>query len=157
MDPADREILRLVKKAALLIATTLALLAAGGAGAYAVAKTVSLAPGHCKTIHGTKVCAKNARPKTVIVSPSPIGKAFSGAGDETLAPLTIPKNGDIVHWTSQPYNDGVGDISNQFSVFCGAQDFDNGSDGATSGSSFVPAGTYTCQIIANDGGWTVSF
>jgi hypothetical protein len=160
-----------LKRKALLVAAIAALVFAGAASAYAVAKTVTLAPGHCKTIHHTKVCAGKAKSKTVTrnvtstvtktvtVSPSPIGKTVSGGGDETLAPITIPANGDTVTWTSQPFNDGVGDTYNVFGVSCGDQDFDNGGslDGTTSGSSFLPGGTYTCQVNADDGGWTISF
>jgi hypothetical protein len=156
-----------MRKSAIIAAAVAALIAVGGASAYVLAKTVTLAPGHCKKIHGTKVCARKVKAKTVTVtvSPSPIGKTASGSGNETLAPFTIPANGDTVHWTSQPYNDGVGDIYNVFSASCstpgdtGDQSFDNGgsTDGATSGSSFLPAGTYTCAVLADDGGWTITF
>jgi hypothetical protein len=163
---------------ALVAAALVALLAAGGASAYALAHTVMLSPGHCKKVHGQKVCARNVKAKTVVqnhtatatvaktatqtvtvtASPSPIGKTFSGPGDETLPPLTIPGAGDTVKWTSQPYTEGGGTF-NSFSVFCGNHYFDNGggADGGTSGSTFLPAGTYTCNITADDNGWTLSF
>lgn len=69
--------------------------------------------------------------------------------DSTLAPLTIPPNGVAVHWTAQP--DQFGD--NSFLVSSSENDpnfveFDNGS-GATSGTSFVPAGTYTFEVTAS--------
>jgi hypothetical protein len=35
-------------------------------------------------VHGTKVCARKVKPKTVTVAPSPIGQTFSGNGDKTL-------------------------------------------------------------------------
>jgi hypothetical protein len=148
-----------MKRALIATVGVLALVAAGGASAYALTRTVTLAPGHCKKIHGTRVCARKVKPRTVTVSPSPIGKTFSGSGSETLAPVTIPGKGDMVHWTSQPLNDGIGDIYNVFSVACGEHDFDNGGslDGSTSGSSFLPAGTYTCQVTADDGGWSIAF
>jgi hypothetical protein len=148
-----------MKRALIAVVGVLALVAAGGASAYALKRTVTLAPGHCKKIHGTKVCARKAATKTVTVSPSPIGTTATGSGSETLAPLTIPAHGDTVHWTSQPYSDGVGDTYNVFGVSCGDQDFDNGgsTNGSTSGSSFLPAGTYTCQVTADDGGWSISF
>jgi hypothetical protein len=91
----------------------LALLAAGGASAYALG-TIWLRPGHCKKVHGTKVCARKVKPvtttvsrtstvtSTVTVAPSPIGQTFSGNRDSTLAPRTIPVNGVVVHWTAQP-------------------------------------------------------
>ena len=155
------------KPLALLIAGlgVLALAAAGAASAYAL-RTIFLSPGHCKKVHGTKVCARRARPHTtaltrtstvtVTVAPSSTGQNFSGNGSTTLAPMTIPANGVVVHWTAQP--DSLGD--NLFSVSSSPDDanfveFDNGS-GATSGSSFVPAGTYTFEVSASST-WTLSF
>lgn len=155
------------KPLALLIAAlgVLALAAAGAASAYAL-RTIFLSPGHCKKVHGTKVCARRARPHTttltrtstvtVTVAPSSTGQSFSGNGSATLAPMTIPANGVVVHWTAQP--DSLGD--NFFSVSSSPNDanfveFDNGS-GATSGSSFVPAGTYTFEVSASST-WTLSF
>jgi hypothetical protein len=154
-----------VKRSALLVAVVLALAGAGGASAYAL-RTIFLAPGHCKKVHGTKVCARKAAPRTttvthtstttVTVAPSPIGRNFSGNGDSTLAPLTIPAAGVTVHWTAQP--DQIGD--NFFAVASSPSDanfiaFDNGS-GATSGTSFIPAGTYTFQVTAS-ATWTLTF
>lgn len=163
---------------ALIAAGLVALLAAGGASAYALAHTIMLAPGHCKKVHGQKVCARNAKAKTVVenhtatatvsktvtqtvtvtASPSPIGKTFKGAGDATLPPLTIPGAGDTVTWTSTSYLEG-GQTYNSFAVYCGTHDFDNGGgmDGTTSGSTFLPAGRYTCNVTADDNGWTISF
>ena len=143
-----------MKRIALLTAVLLALLAAGGASAYAL-RTIWLRPGHCKKVHGTKVCARKVRPKTVTVAPSPIGKTFSGNGSSTLNPLTL-KHGVTVHWASQP--DAYGD--NLFSVSSSASDksyasFDNGNS-ATSGTSYIPPGTYTFTVSAT-GAWTISF
>jgi hypothetical protein len=92
----------------------------------------------------------------VTVAPSSTGQNFSGNGDMTLAPMTIPANGVVVHWTAQP--DSFGD--NFFSVSSSPNDadfvqFDNGS-GATSGSSFIPTGTYTFEVTASST-WTLSF
>jgi hypothetical protein len=79
------------KPLALLIAAlgVLALAAAGAASAYAL-RTIFLSPGHCKKVHGTKVCARRARPHTttltrtstvtVTVAPSSTGQSFSGNG-----------------------------------------------------------------------------
>jgi hypothetical protein len=129
-----------------------------------VARTIWLQPGHCRVVHGRKVCARKAKPRTVTrtstvtttVAPSSTGQTFSGNGDSTLPPLTIPANGVVVHWTAQP--DQFGD--NSFLVSSSTGDanfveFDNG-DGATSGSSFIPAGTYTFEVTAS-AAWTLSF
>jgi hypothetical protein len=145
-----------VRRGALLAAGLLALLVVGGASAYALKRTIWLQPGHCWTVHGTKVCARKAKPRTVTVAPTSTGRRFSGNGGSTLAPMTIPKNGVVVHWTAQP--DQVGD--NSFFVSSSPDDvnfveFDNGS-GATSGTSFVPAGTYTFEVTAS-AAWTLSF
>jgi plastocyanin len=140
----------------LIAAIFVALVCAGGASAYAL-RTIMLAPGHCKRIGHTKVCAKAAKTKTVTttVAVSGIGKTFTGNGDSTLAPLTLT-SGDEVHWTAQP--DSAGD--NSFVVSSDPDDvrfieFDNGS-GATSGSTFIPAGTYTFEVDAN-ATWSLSF
>jgi hypothetical protein len=152
-----------MRKGALLVVAMLSLAGAGGASAYAL-KTIFLAPGHCKKVHGTKVCARKVAPRTVThtstttvtVAPSPIGKNFSGNGSSTLAPVTIPANGVTVHWTAQPdqFGDNLFDVSSSPSD-ANFIDFDNGS-GATSGSSFIPAGTYTFQVSAS-ATWTLSF
>ena len=83
------------------------------------------------------------------VAPSSTGRQFAGNGDSTLAPLTVPANGVVVQWTAQP--DQFGD--NSFLVSSSPSDagfieFDNGS-GATSGTSFIPAGTYTFEVNAS--------
>jgi hypothetical protein len=152
--------MRRVRKRVLLGAALLALLVAGSASAYVVARTIWLKPGHCRVIHGRKVCARKAKPRTVTrtttVAPSSTGQTFSGNGDSTLPPMTIPPNGVVVHWTAQP--DQLGD--NSFLVSSSPDDerfveFDNGS-GATSGSSFVPAGTYTFEVTAS-AAWSLSF
>jgi len=108
-------------------------------------------------VHGAKVCARNVKPRTftVTVAPSPIGETFTGNGDKTLAPVTIP-HGVTVQWTSQPDSDGF----NEFAVSSSASDqnfieFDNG-DSSTSGTSFIPAGTYTFEVSAS-AAWTISF
>jgi hypothetical protein len=61
-----------------------------------------------------------------------------------------------VTWTSQADSDGL----NQFAVSSSPDDarvveFDNG-DNSSSGSSFIPAGTYTFEITAG-AAWTLSF
>lgn len=141
-----------------VLAVVMLLLGAGGASAYAL-HTIFLRPGHCTKVRGTKVCARKVAPKTVLqtvtVGPSPIGETFSGNGDKTLPPLTL-SHGVTVSWTSKPDSDGF----NQFSVSSSPDDanfveFDNG-DGSSSGSSFVPAGTYTFDITAG-AAWTLSF
>ncbi len=162
------------RKFFVLLALGLALAFAGTASAYALG-TIWLKPGKCTTVHGRKVCAHKAttqtvtRMKTVItaqtttvtttqmvtVYPSPTGQTFSGNGDSTLAPLTLSQ-GDEVHWTSQPDSYG----NNLLSVSSSPSDshyvnFDNGSS-ATSGSTYIPPGSYTLQVIA-DGAWTISF
>lgn len=140
----------------IVAAVVLALVAAGGASAYAL-RTIWLRPGHCTKVHGAKVCARNVKPRTftVTVAPSPIGETFTGNGDKTLAPVTIP-HGVTVQWTSQPDSDGF----NEFAVSSSASDqnfieFDNG-DSSTSGTSFIPAGTYTFEVSAS-AAWTISF
>jgi hypothetical protein len=152
------------KRPLALLAGVLAPLALAGAGvasAYAL-RTIFLSPGHCKRVHGTKVCARRVKPVTrtstvsVTVAPSSTGQKLSGNGDTTLAPMTIPANGVVVHWTAQA--DQFGD--NSFLVSSSPSDvnfveFDNGS-GATSGTSFVPAGTYTFEVNAS-AAWTLSF
>jgi hypothetical protein len=147
-----------VKKTALIAAAVLALAVAGGASAYAL-KTIWLRPGRCTNVHGTKVCARKVVARTstvtVTVAPSPIGQTFSGNGDLTLAPLTL-SHGVQVSWTAQPDADGF----NTFSVTSNPNDtnvvaFDNG-DGATSGTSYIPPGTYTFDVLAS-AAWTLSF
>ena len=132
-EPRAPRIMRRVRKGVLLAAAVLALLAAGGASAYVVARTIWLKPGHCRVVHGRKVCARKAKPRTVTQT-------------TTVAPS----------WTAQP--DQFGD--NSFLVSSSTNDanfveFDNGS-GATSGSSFIPAGTYTFEVTAS-AAWTLSF
>lgn len=144
----------LVRRIALIAAVLLALLAAGGASAYAL-KTIWLRPGRCTKVHGTKICARKVRPKTVTVAPSTIGQTFSGNGDKTLAPMTLP-HGVTVRWTSQPDSFGY----NLFSVSSSPSDttyvsFDNGNS-TTSGTSYIPAGTYTFDVTAS-AAWTLSF
>jgi hypothetical protein len=145
-----------VRRGILVAVVVLALAAAGGASAYAL-RTIFLQPGHCTKVHGTKVCARTAKPRTftVTVGPSPIGQSFTGNGDKTLAPLTLP-HGVTVSWTSQPDSDGF----NLLSVSSQPDDthyvsFDNG-DGTSSGTSYIPPGTYTFDITAG-AAWTLSF
>ena len=145
-----------MRRTILLAVLAVALTAAGGASAYAL-RTVFLKPGHCTKVHGTKVCARDVKPKlvTVTVAPSPVGQTFSGNGDQTLAPVTLA-HGVTVHWTAQPDSDGF----NEFEVTSSAGDttfvqFDNG-NGATSGASFIPPGTYTLDVSAS-AAWTISF
>jgi hypothetical protein len=143
-----------------VVAAVLALAAAGGASAYAL-HTIFLRPGHCTKVHGTKVCARAVKPRTitrtvmVTVAPSPVGQTFSGNGDETLAPVTL-SHGVTVTWASQPDSDGF----NDFSVSSSPNDenfieFDNG-DSTRSGTSFIPPGTYTFEVSAS-AAWTLSF
>jgi hypothetical protein len=131
----------------------LALLAAGGASAYALG-TIWLRPGHCTKLHGTKVCARKVKPKTVTVAPSPIGQTFTGNGSKTLNPLTLA-HGVTVHWTSQPdaYGDNIFSVSGSSGT--NFVSFDNGNS-STSGSSYIPAGTYTFTVSAA-GAWSLSF
>jgi hypothetical protein len=145
-----------MRRTALLAVLAVALLAAGGASAYAL-RTVFLKPGHCTKVHGTKVCARSVKPRivTVTVAPSPVGQTFSGNGDKTLAPVTLA-HGVTVRWTSQPDSDGF----NEFDVSSSAGDttfveFDNGSS-TTSGTSYIPPGTYALDISAS-AAWTISF
>ena len=156
------------KRPIALVAVPFAALVLAGAGlasAFAL-RTIFLSPGHCKKVHGTRVCARHAKPRTstltqtstvtTTVAPTSTGQQVSGNGSETLPPMTIPANGVVIHWTAQP--DQIGD--NFFSVSSSPNDtnfvnFDNGS-GATSGSSFIPAGTYTFEVSA-DATWTLSF
>ena len=146
--------------AAGVVIAALVLAGGGVASAYAL-RTIFLSPGNCKKVHGTKVCARKVRPKTVTakvtvtVAPSPIGQTFSGNGDETLAPLTLA-HGVEVSWTAQPDASGL----NEFMVSSDPNDpnfieFDNG-DGATSGTSYIPPGTYTFDVSAS-AAWTLSF
>jgi hypothetical protein len=141
-----------------VLAVVMLLLGAGGASAYAL-HTIFIRPGHCTKVHATKVCARKVAPKTVsetvTVGPSPVGETFSGNGDKTLPPLTL-SHGVTVNWTSKPDSDGF----NQFGVSSSPDDasfvqFDNG-NGSSSGSSYVPAGTYTFDITAG-AAWTLSF
>lgn len=145
-----------MRRTALLTVLAVALLAAGGASAYAL-RTVFLKPGHCTKVHGTKVCARSVKPKivTVTVALSPVGQTFSGNGDKTLPPVTLA-HGVTVHWTAQPDSDGF----NEFDVSSSAGDttfveFDNGNS-TTSGTSYIPPGTYTLDISAS-AAWTISF
>jgi hypothetical protein len=144
-----------VRRGALLAVVLLALVGVGGASAYALSHTIWLRPGHCRKVHGTKVCARKVKPKAITVAPSPIGQTFSGNGEKTLNPLTL-KHGVTVHWTSQPGSYG----SNVFGVSSSSSDknfvsFDNGNS-STSGTSYIPAGTYTFEVLAT-GAWTLSF
>jgi hypothetical protein len=132
--------------------------AAGGASAYAL-RTLWLRPGHCMKVHGTRVCARSVTPRTrtvtVTVAPSPIGRTFSGNGDQMLAPVTL-SHGVEVSWTAQPDPDGF----NDFTVSSEPNgtnfvEFDNGA-GATSGKSYVPPGTYVFDVTAS-AAWTLSF
>ena len=70
--------------------------------------------------------------------------------------MTIPANEVVVHWTAPPDQDG----DNSFFVSSSPDDanfveFDDGS-GATSGSSFIPAGTYMFEVTAS-ATWALSF
>jgi hypothetical protein len=162
-----------------LLALGLALTFVGAASAYALG-TIWLKPGECTTVHGQKVCARKVKPKTVVrnqtttvttthtvtatqtvtttqtvtVYPSATGQTFSGNGDSTLAPLTLSQ-GDEVNWTSQ--GDAYG---NTFLVSSSPSDsnyvqFDNGNS-STSGSTYIPPGSYTLSVIAT-GAWTIAF
>jgi hypothetical protein len=149
------------KRYAIGVVLTLALAFAGVASAYGLSKTIFIKPGHCKKVHATKVCARKAAAKTVtstvtVVTTTPvIGTTFSGNGNKTLAPVTLPQ-GENVQWTAQAGGSGI----IFFSVHSQPSDtnyvtFDNG-NGSTSGTSYVPAGTYTFSITSF-GPWTLSF
>jgi hypothetical protein len=147
------------RRRVLVAVVVMALLAAGGAASAIALRTITLRPGRCvRVTRTTRVCAARARTvtRTVTVAPSSIGKSFSGNGSKTLLPLKIPR-AVYVKWTAQ--RDAYGytlfsasaSCSNPFNyVF-----FDSGTN-ATSGSSYVPAGTCTFQITAG-GPWTLSF
>jgi hypothetical protein len=144
------------RRRVLLAVVVVGLLAAGGASAIAL-RTITLRPGQCRTVKGVRVCASKPRVvvRTVTVAPSPIGKTFSGNGTKTLEPITLT-HGVTAHWTAKPDAYGY----NLFSVSSSPSDktyvsFDNGSN-STSGSSYIPPGTYTLEVIAS-GAWTLSF
>lgn len=93
--------------------------------------------------------------RTALLAVLAVGQTFSGNGDKTLAPLTLA-HGVTVHWMSQPDSDGF----NEFDVSSSAGDttfvgFDNGNS-TTSGTSYIPPGTYTLDISAS-AAWTISF
>jgi CDP-diglyceride synthetase len=140
----------------LIAVVLLALLAAGAASAAVMARTTFLAPGKCTKVNRKRVCAKKVPPKTVTVTvaPSPTGQTFSGNGSKTLAPITL-SHGVNVGWTAKPDSYGY----NLFSVSGGAGlnyvSFDNGNS-SMSGTSYVPPGTYTFDVIAS-GAWTLKF
>jgi len=148
-----------MRRHVLVAVVLLVLLAAGGAASAIALRTITLRPGQCQRVtRRTRICAAKARTvtRTVTVAPSSIGQSFSGNGSQTLPPLKIPR-AVYVHWTAQQDAYGYslfhvsGDCSNPFNyVF-----FDNGNN-ATSGSSYVPAGTCTFQVMAS-GAWTLSF
>lgn len=142
-----------VRRTVLIAVALLALLAAGGASAYAL-RTVWLKPGRCTKVHGTRVCARKVKPKTVTVAPSPIGQTFSGNGSKTLNPMTL-SHGVTVHWTSQPdaFNNNYFSVSGSSGTTFVS--FDNGNS-STSGASYIPPGTYTFDVSAT-GAWTLSF
>jgi hypothetical protein len=161
-----------LRRRILLTVALIALLAAGGASAALLIRTITLGPGQCKRIRLTRVCARRVAPRTVTVArtatvtttrtatvtvtvaPSPIGRTFSGNGSKTLAPLTLSR-GVTASWTSKPDSSGY----NYFSVSGSSADnwvsFDNGNS-STSGTSYIPPGTYTFDVSA-DGAWTLSF
>src|SRR6478752_9165992 len=76
-----------MRRTVLLAVLAVALTAAGGASAYAL-RTVFLKPGHCTKVHGTKVCARDVKPKlvTVTVAPSPVGQSSAGTETRPLRP-----------------------------------------------------------------------
>jgi hypothetical protein len=138
----------------LLLAAVALLVFAGAAAAYGVS-TIYLKPGACTKVANTRVCARKAPAVTVTVSAPGLGRTIKGNGAQTLAPITFPR-GIEVHWTSQPDSTGF----NIFAVNSGPGDpnpvnFDNG-DSATSGQSYVSAGTHTLSVTAS-GTWTLSF
>jgi hypothetical protein len=112
------------------------------------------AAAHTTTVHHTDTVPTTVT-QPVTVYPSPTGQTFSGDGDETLAPMTLSA-GDEIHWTASPDADDF----NIFDVSSSPSDpnyvqFDNG-DSSTSGSTYIPAGSYTFQVTAS-GAWTISF
>lgn len=144
------------RRRVLVAVVLLALLAAGGAASAIALRTITLGPGQCRRVNvRTRVCAAKAVTRTVTVAPSSTGQTFSGNGTSTLAPMTLSR-GVTVRWTAQPDEYGF----NLFSVSSNPSDtkyvfFDNGNK-ATSGSSYVPAGTYTFSVLAS-GAWTLAF
>jgi hypothetical protein len=135
----------------LVIVLMAALVFVGAASAYAV-RTIYLKPGHCTTVAKTRVCAREVKPtvKTITVSPSPLGKTFSGSGQQTLAPFTLAK-GAMLHWTITNDRYGLG-----LSIYDTANGVVISSGNATSGQSYLKPGTYTLDINAQ-GDWTISF
>lgn len=134
----------------IIIVIILALVLPASALATAIAlRTIVLQPSHCVTISKTRVCA--AKQKVQIVSPSPIGQTFSGSGQATLAPFTVPANGTMLHWsiTNDQYGLGITITDVAHDVFIG-------NTTATSGQSYLAPGTYTLSInSAAD--WMISF
>ena len=153
----------------LLTAAALTLLLAGGAAAAVLAtRTITLKPGHCRSVsRHLRICAASAgkhaattvtdvrtTTETVTVAPSPVGKTFSGAGSSTLASFTLSHEATLSWTESQP--DSGGD--------CFEVDDQNGNDLSDnsldctvgSGSTTLQPGTYTLSVIA-DAPWTISF
>src|SRR3954465_7741522 len=102
-----------VRKRVLLGAALLALLVAGSASAYVVARTIWLKPGHCRAIHGRKVGARKAQPRTGGCARRPkrrtvartttgalssTGQPSAGSANSPPPPMAIPPNGVVVHW-----------------------------------------------------------
>ena len=138
-----------MKRTILIAVTVLALAAAGSASAYAL-HTITLNPGHCAKVHGTRVCARKAKPKTVTVYPAAAGTTVSGSGTLTMAPFTLAK-GTNIHWSYTPDPEFDGGLT----LYCGESIVSSGT-GQTSGTSYLPAGNYTCNVVAS-AGWSVTF
>jgi hypothetical protein len=133
---------------------------AGGASALAL-RTIYVPSGKCRTVKGVRVCARMGTVtrtviRTVTVAPAAIGKTFTGNGDKTLAPLTLSR-GVNVTWTASPdsYGYNLFSVSGSSSSPSNWTSFDSGNS-TRSGTSYVPAGTWTFDVIAS-GAWTLKF
>jgi hypothetical protein len=137
-----------MKKIAAL--TALALLTATGAASASLLRTITLHGGQKTKIAGTTVrCI--ALTKTVTVAPIPNTPiTFNGNGSVNLFPFTLKTSGNL-SWTWVASEVGgslfVNDNTHNISVVVDSQ--------ATTGKSFLPAGTYQLSVIAQ-GDWTIT-
>lgn len=153
----------------LLTTAALGLLLAGGATAAVLAtRTITLKPGHCRSVsHSLRVCAaaggaKGAKTvtsvktttETITVAPSPVGKTFGGAGNSTLATFTLSHEATLSWTESQPDSGGdCFEVDDQ----TGSDLADNGLDCSVgAGTTTLQPGTYTLSVVA-DAPWTISF
>jgi len=156
-----------MKRSSGLLAALLALALAGTASAYALGRIVWVTPGHCKKVHGSTVCARAARGRTVTqtvkqtttVLPSSAGKNFSGTADEDTCVVSLPAfslaHGSILSWSISPGPLG----ETEFSITGLGYEFVYG-NGALSGSSYLDPGHYTGAnrlVLGTCGPYSVSF